>query len=226
MKALPLLLTLGLTSTVGYAQNILEALKRQEDAFGPYTQGELMATDTLIDLGNGYYEEYMAASHGEKTILRQAAIFRNQSGTTTLAVTVTRWDFVCFQHETEFYKLSKAQDGIKDIPQEELLPVWELQEFLTDTVIEVLNRYLPEIEASYLEGPATIADVAAQIYSLRISPPREGTALSVSLAACDYIPTNEVSIAPEDWAIITDQVRTLEWAYDKAKQRFYRKDTD
>lgn len=215
MKTLILFIILILMNTLGFSQNILEALQLKNDLIGEYVEGELMSTDTIIDLRNGYYEE------GNKTIIRQAAIFHNHDSSRTLGVSITEYDFVCFYNETNFYEISKSKDSINTILNDDILPELNIREFVADTnIFFVLNKYLPEIKENYLGSNATIDKVLSEVYHITYRMPQRGTSLIATLRVCDYIPTNVVSITPDDWSIIENDFGSIELEYDKTRKKF------
>ncbi|NRB51422.1 MAG: hypothetical protein HRU41_27370 [Saprospiraceae bacterium] len=226
MKILILSLPFILMSTLGFSQNILEALQLKSDLLGEYVEGELRSTDTIIDLKNGYYEAFLAAGGGDKTITRQAAVFRNQDGTRTLGIAITEYDFVCFHTKTLFYEIPSSKDSITAVLPAEILPRLTIGEFLSDTtVISVLQKYLPAIQENYLGADATIDKVLSEIYHIKYLLPQKGTNLVATLGVCDYIPTNVVGISPDDWSMIENNFIPIELAYDKTRKVFKRMPT-
>lgn len=208
-------------NTLGFSQNILEALALKNDLIGEYVEGESRSTDTIIDLRNGYYEEYSAYGAGDKTIIRQAAIFHNHDGSRTLGISITSYDFVCYHYETNFYEISKMKDSINMLMHDDLLPDLSIREFIVDSnIFSVLNKYLPEIQKSYLGSNATIDEVLSEVYDIVYLLPQRGTSLITTLRVCDYIPTNIVSINPDDWSIIENDFVSIELEYDKTRKKF------
>lgn len=213
-----------LMNTPAFSQNILEALALKNDLIGEYVEGEASSTDTIIDLDNGYYEEFSSLGANNKTIIRQAAVFRNYDGSTTLGVSTASWDFQCYAYKTNFYEMPKGRDSIYTIVNEEILPDLDIRAFLPDsTVLAVLNQYLPAIQEQYLGSNATIDEVLAEIYDKVYILPQIGATLIATLRVCDYIPTNEVNIQPKDWAIIENALVSIELEYDKARKVFKRR---
>lgn len=212
-----------LINSLGSSQNILEALQLKSDLIGEYVEGELMSTDTIIDLKNGYYEEFLADGGDNKTITRQAAIFRNHDGSTTLGITITEYDFVCLYSKTSFYRISKSRDSINTVEPADILPELTIREFLVDTtILSVLHQYLPEIQESYLDANATIEKVLSEVYHIVYLLPQRGTSLLATLRVCDYIPTNAVNINQEQWTIIENNFGAIELEFDKVRKAFKR----
>lgn len=224
MKTLIFFMTLMLLNFPGISQNILEALALKHDLIGANVAGELSANDTIIDLRNGYYEEFHAV-HGEdhKTIVRQAAIFRNHDGSSTLGISTTEYDFVCFLGKTNFYKISSSKDRIHPILNEDILPELHIREFVTDSIVSVLHKYLPALQGNYLDANATIEKLLSEVYHIIYILPQRGTNIIATLKVCDYIPSNETSIAPDDWLIIENDFVSIELAYDKTRKQFKRR---
>ncbi len=220
MKTFILFTILILMNTLGFSQNILEALQLKNDLIGEYVQGELMSNDTIIDLRNGYYEEFHSHGDGNKTIVRQAAIFHNHDGSRTLGISITEYDFVCFLDKTNFYEISKSKDRIHSILNDDILPDLNVREFVTDSIVTVLKKYLPKIQENYLDSNATIDDVLSEVYDILYLLPQRGTSLIATLRVCDHIPTNEVSIHPNDWSIIENKFVSIELDYDKTQKKF------
>ncbi len=224
MKKLIFVVVLVLTSTLGFSQNILEALALKDALIGEYVEGEASSTDTIIDLNNGYYEEFSSSEGGSKTVIRQAAIFRNHDGSTTLGVSIASWDFQCYVYESNFYDIAKSGDSIHIVANADILPELSIREFIAGSkVLPVLNKYLPTIQKDYLSPTATSDEVLSEIYHIVYRLPQTGTSLLATLKICDYIPTNEVSIHPSDWAIIENVSRSIELEYDKTQKTFKRR---
>jgi len=223
MKTLILPAIFILLNIPGYSQNILEALALKNDLIGEYVEGEARSTDTIIDLKNGYYEEFSSLGENNKTTIRQAAIFKNHDGSTTLGVSIASWDFQCYVFETNFYEIPKRKDSIYTIANDEILPGLAIKAFISDSsVLTVLNQYLPAIQEKYLGSNATIDEVLSELYDIIYVQPQRGTTLIATLKVCDYIPTNEVSIHPNDWAIIENVLISIELEYDKVRKIFRR----
>ncbi len=220
MKIWILSTILFLLSTVGFSQNIMEALQLKRNLIGEYLIGELMATDTIVDLRNGYYEEYHSFGVGDKTMLQQAAIFRNQDGSSTLGISITEYDFVCFFDKTNFYEIPKSSDTIHMLTTNDALPDLTVRDLVTDTIVSVLNTYLPKLQGGYLDATDTIDKLLSEVYHVAYILPRHGTNLTATLMVCDYIPTNEISIRAEDWAIIENDFLSIELKYDRKRKRF------
>lgn len=221
MKILILSLPFILMSTLGFSQNILEALELKRNLIGEYVEGELMSTDTIIDLKNGYYEAFSSDGGEDKTITRQAAIFRNYDGSRTLGISITEYDFVCFHSQTSFYEISKSKDSITTVVSTKILPELTIGEFLKDTtVLSILYKYLPEIQENYLDANATIGQILSEVYHIKYLLPQRGTSLIATLGVCDYIPTNVVGISPDDWSIIENKFGAIELEYDKRQKKF------
>lgn len=221
MKTLIPCIILILLNTLGFSQNILEAMELSSDLIGEYAEGELTATDTIIDLRNGYYEEFLSYEAGHKTTIRQAAIFHNHDGSRTLGISITEYDFVCFYTETNFYEISKSKDSINSVLKDDILPDLDIKEFVVDTtVFSVLNEYLPDIQENYLDATATIDEILSEIYHITYLLPQRGTSLIATLRLCDYIPTNVVSISPDDWSIIENGFVFIGLEYDKTQKKF------
>ncbi len=221
MKTLIPFLILILMNISVFSQNILEALELKNDLIGEYVEGEAMSTDTIVDLKNGYYEEFLSSGDGNKTIIRQAAIFHNHDGSRTLGVSITSWDFQCYIYKTNFYEIPKLKDSINTIINDDILPNLNIREFILDSNISsVINKYLPEIQENYLGPNATIEEVLSEVYDIIYILPQRGTSLTATLRVCDYIPTNEVSINPDDWAIIDNDFVSIELEYDKTLKKF------
>ena len=217
MRNLTLFIVLILMNTLGFSQNILEALQLKNDLIGEYVEGELMSNDTIIDLRNGYYEEFLSFKEGDKTIVRQAAIFHNHDGSRTLGISITEYDFVCFYNETNFYEISKSKDSIHTILNDDILPDLNIREFVIDTIVSVLNKYLPELQGNYLDSNDTIDKLLSEVYQITYILPQRGTSLIATLGVCDYIP---VSISPDDWSIIENDFVSIELEYDKTRKKF------
>ena len=169
MKALVTFALLILIKLSGFSQNILEALKLKEDSIREYVQGEAMATDTIIDLKNGYYEAFASYDDNQKTALRQASLFLNKDGTKTLGISIGEADFQCLFYQTSFYEISKSNDKIKMVTNENVLPRLAIKEFIADTsVYAIINKYLPEIKENYLSSDASVDKVLSEFYDIAI----------------------------------------------------------
>ena len=221
MKKIILFVITVLVNTLGISQNVLEALQLKNDLIAEYVEGELMATDTIIDLRNGYYEEFRSSEKGNKTITRQAAIFHNHDESRILGISITEYDFVCFHNETNFYEILKSRDSIHVISNVDVLPHLNIREFIIDTnILSILNRCLPELQGNYLDSNDSIDKLLSEVYYIRYLLPQGGTTIIATLGVCDYIPTNQISITPDDWSIIENNFTPIELAYDKKEKKF------
>ncbi|MFT7247328.1 MAG: hypothetical protein ACI97P_000092 [Arcticibacterium sp.] len=224
MRFSALFTTLLLTSFSGFSQNILEAIQLQEASFGAYMEGETRATDTLIDLKNGYYEEFLAYDDDNKTITRQASIFHNHDGSGMLGVSITQWDFVCFHTETNFYEIAESKDSIHAILKDDILPDLNIREFVTDSnAFNLLGKYLPQYQETYTDTNATIDAILSQVYSIVYRLPQRGTDLIATLKVCDYLPLKEVDVGQDNWSIFENSFLAIELEYDKKQKKFKRK---
>ena len=209
-----------LTNTLGFSQNILQALELKSSMIGEYIEGEFMSNDTTIDLRNGYYEEFHTFGGDDKSIVRQAAIFHNHDGSRTLGISITEYDFVCFFGKTNFYEIPKSKDSIHTISNDDILPDLNIRELVTDTIITVLNKYLPKLQGNYLDSNDTIDKLLSEVYHITYLLPRWGTNVIATLGVCDYIPTNETSITADDWSIIENDFLSIELEYDRKQKKF------
>ena len=87
---------------------------------------------------------------------------------------------------------------------------------------EVFSRLLnlSEIKDEYLGSDASIEDILNEVYDYRIIIPRKGTTAKVTLTVCDYIPVNEVGIHRDDWSVVEENIRVVEFTYDRNKKQF------
>lgn len=206
--------------TPGISQNIIEALALKNHLISQYVEGELMANDTIVDLKNGYYEEFATYDENNKITTRQAALFDNHDSTRTLGITIANYDFVCYYFESSFYEILE-KDSIRVLVNEEILPSFSIQEFIVDsTVFTVLNKYLPEIRKNYLDSDATMGEVLKEVYDVVFFMPEKGGGLIATLSVCDYIPTNVVTITPDDWSVIENEFAVIELEYNRTRKKF------
>lgn len=224
MKFLALFTILILIKPSGFSQSILEALQLKEDSIGGYIEGEVRSTDTIIDIRNGYYEEFSLYKAGNKTVTRQAAIFHNHDGSKMLGISITVWDFQCYNYGTNFYEIPKSKDSISTVSNHDILPRLNIKELLVDT--NVFKKYLPEIQENYLDSNATIDNILSELYSIVYILPQIGTDLIATLRVCDYISTNEINISHDDWSIIENSILSMELEYDKTQKKFKQKIAD
>ncbi|MFT7612870.1 MAG: hypothetical protein ACI9J3_001836 [Parvicellaceae bacterium] len=221
MKIIVLVSLLVSTGCSCFAQNILDALQLKEDSIRKYSTGELTSTDTIVDLNNGYYEEYASNGDHNKTILRQASIFYNVDGSTTLGISISKWDFQCFVYTTNFYEISKSKDIITESSIYDIVPHLDFKEFFDDAnTISVLNKYLQKLQGVYLDSNATVENLLNEVYDITYILPQRGTSLIATLRICDYIPTNEIEISAEDWSLIENSFHSIELIYDKKLKKF------
>lgn len=173
-----------------FSQNIIHALRLQEDFIGKYTEGEHQSTDTIIDLRNGYYEEFYADKNDNYNLtLRQAAIFNNVEGTQLLGITVCIWDFVCFQSNTSFYEISKSRKSIKPINLSVILPQLTYQDFLQDiSLLSDLKEYMSKQSLADADSYDDFDEYLNEsgVFDIKYSLPRKGTSVIASIGACDY----------------------------------------
>ena len=207
--------------TPGISQNILEALALKNHLISQYVEGELMATDTVVDLVNGHYQEFAADDQGNIRT-RQAAMFDNPDSTKTLAITTANYDFVCYYYESNFYEILK-KDSIRVLVNEEKLPSFSIKEFIVDsTVFTALNKYLTEIRKNYLDSDATMDEVLNEVYDIVFFLPEKGGGMIATLSVCDYIPTNVVSIAADDWSLMENNFVSVKLKYNGMEKKFER----
>lgn len=207
--------------TPGFSQDILAALRLKKELIGEYPVGEFTATDTIVDLNNGYYEEFLSFAAGDTTIIKQAAIFRNHDGSTTLGMSITEYDFVCFLDKTSFYQIPKSKDSIYTISTDDILPHLSIREFVAATQItSVLNKYLPAAQENDLDAAVTINDALSEIYHIAYRLPQRGTSLTATLMFCDHVPSYLANMTPDDWSILENDFVSIELAYDKTRKQF------
>lgn len=204
------------------AQNIVEALQLKDKTIKKHFEGELSSTDTLIDIKNGYYEEYNK-DYKVLTTLRQAAIFNNQDGSKTLGISNSQWDFQCFTYNSSFYSIIE-KDKIERIDNSNILPKLDIIDFVGNgEIIPTLEKYLPLLQENYLGDNDSMEVLLSEIYDIKYLIPRKGTALIATLAVCDYIPSNEIKIIEKDWFIIMNDFSIICLDYDKTIKKFKRK---
>ena len=71
-----------------------------------------------------------------------------------------------------------------------------------------------------MDSNATIDKVLSEVYHIIYILPQRGTSLIATLKVCDYIPTNVVSIPPDDWSTIENDFGSIELEYDKTRKKF------
>lgn len=222
MKTFILFVALSFINSPVFSQNILETLALKDDLIGQHVEGEMMSTDTIVDLINGYYEEFTTHGAEDKVVTRQAAIFHNYDSSKTLAITTANYDFVCYYYESNFYEILK-KDSIRVLVNEEILPSFSIKEFIVDsTVFTALNKYLTEIKKNYLDSDATMDEVLNEVYDIVFFLPEKGGGLIATLSVCDYIPTNVVSIAADDWSIMENNFVSVKLKYNGMEKKFER----
>lgn len=179
-----------------FSQNILEALRLQEDSIEKYVEGEFYSTDTIVDLRNGYYEEFHSWSDQSKLILRQAAIFNNDEGSKLLGISVCSYDFVCMLSKTSFYEVSKSQNSIKPISPKAILPQLTYQDFLKDiSQLSELKDYLRKqdlTDSGFYDDFDEYLNESG-IFAIKYSMPRKGTSLIANIDVCDHF------LGREEW---------------------------
>ena len=219
MKQIFFILLFSFSVTAFPQKNIVEFLKLKDSKIKAYSEGELMANDTVVDLKNGYYAEVK-----DDEIIRQAAVFNNSDGTKTLGVTVCIWDFVCFNYVSNFYNISKLNDTLVIVEDKSILPEIKILDFIKGTSIaEVLKKYLLKLKGGYLDEEATIDDLLSELYEIKYIIPQKGTSIKAKLEVCDYIPTNEITIDEKDWEIIMNKPLILKLIYNKNSKKFHLK---
>ena len=202
------------------SQNILEAIQLKNKVINNYTEGELSSTDTIIDLRNGYYEEFNLIGNEQKNILRQAAIFNNKVNSITLGISTSEWDFQCFNHNSSFYVITD-KNKIRKIENKNILPQLEISDFIKNgEIIPTLEKYLPLLRDNYLSKNAAMKDLLSELYDIKYIIPQNGTTVLATLAFCDYIPTNEIQIKKNDLSIIETDFSIIELVYNTNSQSF------
>ena len=205
---------------------ILQCLKLQDSLFDKHVYGDISPTRTTIDIKNGYYEAstFESDKKGKVTkhlTLFQATIFINKDTTITLATTAYKADEQCDWHETNFYEISKNRDSIKKINTARILPEVMLESTLVSVKAKMLiKKYLPQIKKQYLDSTATLNTVVNEIYNTHFILPKKGSAIKMTLTTCDYIHRNLGIINPKDWEIITSNLQSVDFQYNRNKKQF------
>lgn len=208
-------------------RDIMECLRLIDFKFEKYNESDFYRpTDTILDIKAGYYELYVSNTHvidnvEQNTILCQATKFNNSDGSITLAITGYYADEQCSNYPSYFYEISENGDSIKIIEESKILPSLNWKDFFSESKsINVLEKYLLEIQKNYLDSNATIFDVLGEIYDYHYILPRYGKTIKATLSICDYIPTNVVSINENDWKIIEKDFKTLDLIYNNTLKTF------
>ncbi|MEM1328666.1 MAG: hypothetical protein AAGI23_22110 [Bacteroidota bacterium] len=220
-KNLYFFLLLFSINTATTAQTILQALQLKNDSIGEYFESELAANDTLIDIRNGYYEEFMSWGANNHSTIRQAAIFHNDDGTRTLGISITTWDFACLDYKTTFYEIARSKNQITIIPNRELLPILRKSEFVMGTeILTILRKYIPGVRDNAPNAAAALETLLAQFYQIIYRQPRIGTALIATLGFCEYLPDSLGDITEDEWTILENGFGTIELRYDRTAKQF------
>ncbi|MEM0992025.1 MAG: hypothetical protein AAGI49_03270 [Bacteroidota bacterium] len=182
---------------------------------------DLKWCDTIVDLKSGYFELNYAFGGDTKYKICQVAKFNNTDGTILIGITGYYADEQCSNYPSTFYEISKSEDLFTPLEIKTILPSLDFHLFFIDpNPIQILEKYLPEIKDKYLGSEATLEDILNEVYDYRIIIPRKGTTAKVTLTVCDYIPLNEVSINRDDWSVVEENIRVVEFAYDRDKKQF------
>lgn len=174
--------------------------------------------DTIIDIKSGYFELFDTAI---ETKLCQVAKFNNGDSTILVGISGYYADEQCSNHPFHFFEIAKSLDTFISLNPETILPTLDVTLFFTDAKpIQILEKYLPAIKKAYLGPNATIENLLEEVYDFHIILPKKRTTAKVTLTICDYILRNEVSIDHDDWRIIEEHIKIVEFHYDKIKKQF------
>lgn len=205
-----------------HKMNILECMEIIDFDIHTYVQADIFLERSykVVDVKSGFYE--VKIDHGgDELMLCQVAKYDNHDGTILLAVSGYFADEQCSNRPFYFYEISESGDSFKLIDKKSILSTLDISMYLKDSKpIQLLEKYLPALKASYLGSQASIQDLLNEVYDIHLLLPRKGTKTNVTLTTCDYIPRNEVSISYEDWNIVENAFMELEMVYDKDQKRF------
>ncbi|CAG5081355.1 hypothetical protein [Parvicella tangerina] len=211
-------------STLVQAKNLdilqcLELVDFKPDQFasGDFPES-LDQIEPIIDLKNGYYE--ISKPELDITYI-QAAKYNNADGSITLMITGYEYDMVCERYNTRSFLIFPSGDKYIEMGMDELNLTKDYNHFLhSDELNSILENLLQQLKGRYLSSDATIIDLHRELYDFHYILPRKGTALTISLTVCDYIPTNEAELSMTEWKIITSSIPVLSFNYDKKFIRF------
>lgn len=161
----------------------------KEDTIGKYAEGELRSNDTIVDLSNGYYEQFYKWEDGTKITLRQATVFKNKDNSKLLGITVHSWDFVCMVSKTSFYEIGTTKKDIKVIDTRALMPPLTFKDFLKDTSsVPNLIANLEELETTELDKYDNFESFVKEnnLFDIKYSMPQIGMSLTANVDVCDY----------------------------------------
>ena len=219
---IPLFLFLTLNPGFSQRKNVLECMETINFDLHQYVAADRLFErfDTIIDLRNGYFE---VLDPDIDVKVCQVAKYNNTDVTVLLAITGFFADEQCSNHPSYFYEISKSGQDFKPLEIKDVLPTLDYPLFFTDSIpIQVLKKYLPEIQRTYLDSTATLENLFGEVFDQHIIIPRRGTATKVTLTTCDYIPRNQVGFYDNDWSIIEEHFKPIELIYDRDKKRFKR----
>lgn len=196
----------------------MEALKLKENLIEKYVEGELRSNDTLVDVKNGYYEEFYLWDNATKVTLRQAAIFKNKEDTKLLGITINSWDFACMLSKTSFYEIAQSKKQIKSIDIENILPHLTYQDFLKDTSkLSSMNAEVQKLEITELDKydsfEAFLKDNS--MFDIKYKMPRVGTSVTASIDVCDYY------LGSDEWLKLKEKYfKEVNLKYDSKMKKF------
>lgn len=185
-----------------------------------FIEADLASTDfnPTVDIKNGYYE---IMHNTEDIILCQAAKFDNKDGSISLMITALQSDEQCSRYITSSFLIFPEGDRYIEMGLEELNLNEKFQSFFKDEILnQLLEKLLSQLQGGYLSQTATVEDLYKEFYDFHYVLPRYGTALTITMSLCDYIPTNEIEITEEDWKMIKSSIPSKSMAYDKKFIKF------
>jgi hypothetical protein len=202
------------------AQTVIDFIRMIDTTYQPYQEGEHWATDSLIDIKNGYYQRGFSFE-GEQgiveKILRQVAVFANNDGTKTIVETISYYDFVCWVNTIKFYYYNGETLQFVD-NSDHFLPTITEEDLLSEKALFIFKKlYRKANRNQYITLSGTIKNA----YDIRYVLPRYGTKIMVHLDFCDHFdPDINLAISEEDYNIIENGTVPIKLSYDKEYKQF------
>lgn len=218
---LPLLILFSLSLNAKNL-NIIECLELIEFQPERFSSGDFSfeGLEPFVDLKNGYYEITDPDPNRDITYI-QAAKFNNNDGSITLMITGYYYDMVCESYKTEAFLIIPDENTFVEMSLYDLNLDLDIMDFQGNSSLKsTMEKLLEELQGQYLDEGAPLEQLYSELFDFHFILPQKGTAITVTLTICDYIPLNEIEINEEDWNTIESGLISYAFQYDKKFIRF------
>lgn len=208
-------------SSSAQIQNWLNFIQFKVDNFTSMDRSTVVSE---VDSAINYFRCY--SPYDSTFTLCEGKCFLNHDGTSVFIISGLDEDEQCYRYKHFCFMGNPDKGLIEKVQLQSLFAdslIYSMRKKNQKKVETVILKYLPEIKKNYLGENASIELVWNEIYDLRLSFNPEKNQLFSTYTVCDYIPTNAVSIEPEDWQIIIDAVGIDRYNYSNDTRTFKKK---